>query len=382
MTARASSRIYVCAGEPSGDLHAARLIAALRTARPDFEFVGLGGERMAAAGALLRANLVDRAVMGFRKVVREMGYLANVTVDFVRELSLDPPAAVILVDYPGLNLNLARIARRCGVPVIYYICPQVWAWAPWRIRRVARRCDLLLAILPFEEELYRAAGAQVEYVGHPLFDHLAEVEKAPLVQEYAAPDRPVLALFPGSRRQEVEESLPLMLATATELLRKEPRARVVVSCQRAKLQSAVDALCAGAPFAVDIATGPAHTLQRQASLALVVSGTASLEQAYFGVPMVVIYPVRPWERRAFGFFSVTPFISLVNLIAGTKVVPELLVAPSEAARIVEQATPLLAGPAREAMLERLRGLRAEHFHPGATARAAQKIVEFLGRHSL
>ena len=148
------ARVYISAGEASGDLHGAGLVRALRQIYPAWHFVGLGGERMAEAGVELRVNLVERAVMGVRQVIAEMGSLIDIAARFLEEIRRDPPDLLILVDYPGFNLNLARMARRLGIPVVYYICPQVWAWAPWRVRRVASRADLLLVVLPFEKELY------------------------------------------------------------------------------------------------------------------------------------------------------------------------------------------------------------------------------------
>ncbi len=205
-------KIFIAAGEASGDQHAARLVSALRARRPEWRFVGMGGPKLEAAGVELREDLVERSVMGFLPVLASLGGIFETVARFVEELRRDPPDLLVIVDNPGLNLNLARLARSRGIPVVSYICPQVWAWAPWRIRRVARRSDLLLVIVPFEEELYHAVHPRVRYVGNPVFDHLAAVEPDREIGQGALPPLPPgarpLALLPGSRRQEIREVLP------------------------------------------------------------------------------------------------------------------------------------------------------------------------------
>ncbi|MEM7167955.1 MAG: lipid-A-disaccharide synthase [Planctomycetota bacterium] len=363
--------VYLVAGETSGDQHAAALVEALRGQHPDWSFRGLGGERMERAGVDLRENLVDRSVMGVRRVLLEMGFLVDVAARYLQELEADPPDVVILVDYPGLNLNLARMAKRLGVPVIYYICPQVWAWAPWRVRRVAARADQLLVILPFEEPLYRAVHPKVTYVPNPVFEHLTAVEENDPILEAG---EHTLAIFPGSRRQEVEESLPLMLAVEERLRAQFPELQVVVSCARDRLADKISS-CVGDRGAVH--HGDPHALQRAARLSLVVSGTATLEHAFFGTPQVVVYPVKRWERACFGWLSVTPHISLANLYAGKRLVPEFLATSCDVPEVATAAAELWAGPAREQLLVDLAALRRDRFLPGGTAAAAVAVSQYL-----
>ena len=369
------TRVFIAAGEPSGDLHAARYAQALRARIPDATFVGFGGPRMVEAGVELRANLVERAVMGVSKVIAEFGFVMDVAADFLYELEHDRPDVLVLVDYPGLNLNLARMAQDHGVPVVYFICPQVWAWAPWRMRRVASRVDLLLAILPFEEHLYRRVHSRVHYVGNPVFDHLSEIEA-----NEPEPSPPVdgryLAILPGSRRQEVEGALPSMLRIAASVAEAQALP-IVVSCQRPSLRPRIDEICRESRVEVSVWDQPAHTLQRTAYLTLVVSGTATLEQAFFGGPMLVLYPAKPWQRGLFRYFSVTPFVCLVNLIAGREVVREFLFDEDDIPEITDFALALAEPEAREEAAETLRALRAERFEPGASDRAAEATVRFL-----
>lgn len=369
-----SARIFLAAGEASGDLHGARLARALRDQAPGCRCVGFGGDAMSGAGVELRANLVERAVMGVGRVARELGTLLAVAAGFLDEIRRDPPDALVLIDYPGLNLNLARMARHYGIPVIYYICPQVWAWAPWRMPRIARRADLLLVILPFEEALYGDVHPHVHFVGNPVFDHLAEFERA---HPRRSSSERVLALFPGSRLQEVEGALPMMLEVTRSLCARDGALRVEISCQRPALRAAIDHALASDSVSATVHEASPHDLQQRAWLSLVVSGTATLEQAYFGAPMVVLYPARRWQQRVFSALSVTPYIALVNVFAGRRVVPEFLAAPGDCPRIAEAAAALLDGAGRRAVVDDLVRLRAERFLPGGSVAAAAQIVRFL-----
>jgi lipid-A-disaccharide synthase len=277
-----------------------------------------------------------------------------------------------------MNLELARLARRRGIPVVAYICPQVWAWAPWRIRRVARSADLLLVILPFEEGLYGAVHPRVRYVGNPVFDHLDALERAGGTPPLALPaGARALALLPGSRKQELQGILPAQLRIAAALRDADPGLVPLVSCQRPALRPMIDRAIAEGPVAAGVVDGSAHALQRAAALALVCSGTATLEQAWFGTPMVVMYAASEVGRGLYAEYSVAPSFALVNLFAGRPVVPEVLFTPGEEEEVLRRALPLVAGAARERMREELRRLRAERFLPGAAARAAEEISRFV-----
>ena len=370
------TRLYVIAGEASGDTHAASLVRAVREQRPEWSFTGLGGDAMAAAGVELRLNLVDRSVMGISKVVRALGSLVDVAASFLEDLERTRPAAVICVDYPGLNLNLARMARARGIPVIYYICPQVWAWGPWRVRRVASRADLLLVILPFEESVYRAVHPRVHYVGNPLFDHLERVEEQLGLAPPPANGRRV-GLFPGSRAHEVEDALPAMLRVARGMSEVADDLEFHVSCHRQGLREPIASALADSGVQASVVEGDCHGLQRDCYLSLVVSGTATLEQAFFATPMVVMYPARRWELALFRHITTTPYISLVNLVAGRQMVPEFLFTPGDEQPILDAAIGLLDPDRREDMHRQLERLRKELFLTGGARRAANRITAFL-----
>lgn len=373
------AKLLVCAGEPSGDLHAAQLVKACLQIDPELQIDGIGGERLAASGARLRADLADRAVMGWLPVLAQMKSILTHASGFVEELLQDPPDQLVVIDYPGLHIHLATIARRLGIPVTYYICPQVWAWAPWRIRRIAACADQLLVVLPFEEGLYRSVHPRVHHVGNPVFDALSGAGAVPPLQ--GSSGNPILALLPGSRKQEIRAGLPALLEASRILTSHQPGLETWISCQRDNLIPEIDALLEDHPQA-RVHVGDARALQARARLAIVCSGTATLETAWHGVPMVVAYPANELQRSVYRLLAVAPYFSLINLFAGTKLVPELLFEPGDGAAIARLATPLLDDHRAGELTEELKRIRAEKFHPGASQKAAQQIIALLKEHSI
>jgi len=372
------AKLLVCAGEPSGDLHAARLVKECLQIDPTLQIDGIGGERLAASGAVLRADLADRAVMGWLPVLGQLRSILRHASGFVEELLRDPPDQLIVIDYPGLHIHLATIARRFGIPVTYYICPQVWAWAPWRIRRIAACADQLLVVLPFEERIYGPFHPRVHHVGNPVFDSLASAE--PIADLEGSSGNPLLALLPGSRKQEVRAGLPALLEAARILRAQYPDLETWISCQRQNLIPEIEALVKDDPDA-RIHVGDAGVLQARARLAIVCSGTATLETAWHGVPMVVAYPANEVQRSIYSLLGVAPYFSLINLFAGRKLVPELLFEPGDGAAIARLAAPLLDDQNATDLVAELNRIREQKFHPGASRKAAQQILALLGEDS-
>ena len=365
-------RILVCAGEPSGDLHGARLVKECLKLSPDLQVDAIGGQHLAKSGATLRADRTDKAVMGWLPVIAQMGSILDHSARFVEELLSSPPDHLVVIGYPGLHGNLAAIARRMGIPVTYYICPQVWAWAPWRIKRIARCADQLLVVIPFEEQLYAPFHPDVRHVGNPVFDHLSDAgEMAEIPRDG---DAPILALLPGSRRQELQNGLPALISAARELKQDRPDLEIWVSCQREELRPLIDEIRAG-DSDIHVYVGESRALQARARLAIVCSGTATLETAWHGVPMVVAYPANELQRSMYSLMGVAPFFSLVNLFAGEAVVPERLIEPGDGAAVARLARPLLDDQAASEQVARLVELRKEKFHPGASEKAARSILE-------
>lgn len=366
--------IFFSAGEPSGDLHAARLARALSERFPGVRMLGLGGSRLAAEGVELLADVSELAVMGFVEVVHRLPYFYRLRRRVFDALEREQVDLVIPVDYPGFNLRLARRARERGIPVLYFIAPQVWAWHASRARALARDARAVAVVLPFEEEFLRRAGADARFVGHPLVD--APSPDRPR-ECWAAdwgldPGRPLLALFPGSREQEVQRHLELFSAAAERVRRERPAVQVVVGAAP-DLDRRV---YAGAAWPlVDSATG----LLRHATAALVKSGTTTLEAALAGTPMVVAYRMSPLSYRIARRVVRVPHIALANLVMGERVVPEFVQDEATPAALATALLPLLdeRSPARQAMLAAFARARAALGGGGAVERVADIAAEIL-----
>lgn len=379
-------RIFVSAVERSGDLHAANLVREVVRRDASIRFEGFGGELLAGAGCEVRDDLVGLASMGVG-FFRHLSRYFRALVRFQRILAESRPAAAIFVDSPGLHFLFARIARWRRVPAIVYVCPQIWAWGPWRRARVLRYADLLLAVLPFEEALWANERVPVRYVGHPLADDLALVpeDAGTRLREglgIARGER-VVGLLPGSRRREIEDLLPLFVRILRGLRERGAECRALVSCFLPEMRAFVERHLSSSPFRADVVPGDSRALLRASDFVLVASGTASLEAAYFEKPMVVLYPAKRWERWAYGLMAVTPRFALPNILGfrlagGEPVVPERLVAGDGEEELVELASGLLVeGDARARAVERLRALKSRFLSPGATRRAADAVLEFL-----
>jgi lipid-A-disaccharide synthase len=374
-----SPRIFLSAGEPSGDLHGARVAEALRRRWPDAELYGLGGDRLAAAGVELLAHVDQLAVMGFVEVLRHLPFFVGLMRRVQDELRRRRPDLVIPIDYPGFNLRLARHARRSAVPVLYYIAPQVWAWHRSRMKRLAETTDRLAVILPFEEELFRRAGARAHFVGHPLADLPAPVEPRAdfLARIGVSPERPVLALFPGSRPQEVGRQLGVFVAAAAHVQQRMPDVQPVIAASSAVPARAYEA--AALPRTTD-----GWALLHHARAALVKSGTSTLQAALAGTPLVVTYRVHPATFRLAQRLVRVPHVGLVNLVAGERIAPELLQDDATPPRLAAALLPLLDPDSRERRaalrgLERVRAALASR-DPSRTVgdRVADLAAELIG----
>lgn len=374
-----SPRIFLSAGEPSGDLHGARVAEALRRRWPAVELYGLGGDRLAAAGVQLLAHVDQLAVMGFVEVLRHLPFFFRLMRRVQDEMRRRRPDLVIPIDYPGFNLRLARHARRVGVPVLYYIAPQVWAWHRSRMQRLAETTDRLAVILPFEEELFRRAGARAHFVGHPLADLPPPTEPRAdfLARIGVVPERPVLALFPGSRPQEVGRHLGVFVAASAHVRERLPDVQPVIAASSAVPAAAYDA--AALPRTTD-----GWALLHHARAALVKSGTSTLQAALAGTPLVVTYRVHPATFRLAQRLVRVPHVGLVNLVAGERIAPELLQDEATPLRLAAALLPLLDADSSERRaalrgLERVR-LALASCDPARTVadRVTDLAVELIG----
>jgi lipid-A-disaccharide synthase len=375
-------RIFLSAGEPSGDLHAANLIRSLRRRWPDAEFVGYGGPRMAQAGMTLLFSLVDMAVMWFLRVLLNLMTFVRLIDDAGRNFRDQRPDAVVLIDYPGFNWWIARKAKKYAIPVFYYVPPQIWAWAGWRVRKVRKYVDHVLCSLPFEPAWYHARGVpQAVFVGHPYFDELAE---RPLDTDFIESERVrgghVVAVLPGSRTQELVRNLPVMLRAAARLSEQTRDVRFVVACLNEKHRFLTERLIreAGVHLPIQVSAGRTPELIRTADVAWAVSGSVGLELMVEALPTVVIYKLNRFDLWIARPFIKAKYISIVNLLADAELMPEYLTPHDVSAELAQWAAGWLADP-RERALEsaRLAGLRDRVAVPGASERAADHIVQAL-----
>ena len=365
------SRLFFVAGESSGDQHAAGLIAALREQRPGLECEGLGGVQMAEAGMHLRHDLAGEAIMGFVEVARRFPGIRRLFLDTVAHLRATRPDALVLVDYPGFNLRLAKAVQALGIPVIYYISPQVWAWKKDRLRTIAQTVRKMLVIFPFEEDFYLEAGVDATYVGHPLVDHIAAY-----TPREALPGDPLIGLLPGSRAQEIDRLLPRMLDTARRLRHDFPHARFATPAVSAARAEQVARIAHGFPLLVR--EGGMYEVLGSARFALVASGTATLQTALFRVPMCIVYRVNPmtyWLARRLVDIE---HIGMVNILAQRRLAPEFIQHEATPQALLGAARTLIEDtPERHAMLQGFDEVRARLGDGGASQRAAREILTLL-----
>ena len=376
--------IFLSAAEASGDQHAANLITAIAQRLPSARFVGVGGPQMAAAGCELLADLTIKAAMLGGPILR-LGYWIRLMARIKRSMKALKPDLHIPVDSPALNWHLAKTAKIIGTPVLYYIAPQVWAWAPWRVRKVARLTDMVACILPFEERYFRDRGVNATYVGHPLFDTLEPVEgPLPDLAEAWLEGTWNVALLPGSRGGEISGHIPALLDVAEAVRRRWSRAVCTITAHNDVGAKNIHTACKGRlPSHVEVVVGKTRHVLRNAHIAVAVSGTVTLEVAHFGVPMVIFYRVNAIGHKIVGpFLGIsTPHLALVNILAGKRIVPELMPWYGRIKPVREMVLDVMEDigclyDMREAMREVTSSLRTT---PSACDNAADLAMEMLKR---
>ncbi len=318
--------ILVVAGEVSGDLHAARVVEAVKTRSPVTAFWGIGGDDLHAAGTELLQHTDRMSVMGVAEVLKHYRFLKGVFRQVLEEVDRRKPDAALLVDYPGFNLRLAKQLRKRGVKVYYYICPKVWAWNRKRIPKMAQIIDRLMVVFPFEVEVFKETELQVDFVGNPLVEQIGEfLATAPEPLPWGSERR--IALLPGSRRQEIQRILPAILDAAKRLEQQFPDLSFMIASPNARIETMVNdqiAQCANRPSRLGVVRGQARELMRQAEAAMVTSGTATLETALIGTPQIIVYKTSLATSLFARMVLTIRHVGLVNIVAGRMVCPELL----------------------------------------------------------
>lgn len=400
-----SMKLYFSVGEPSGDLHGANLIAALRERDPQLTAIGLGGPRMAAAGAKLQKDMSDMAVMGLWPVLKQLPKFFRLLSEVDAKLKSEKPDAVVLIDYPGFNWHVAKRAKKLGIPVVYYGLPQVWAWAQWRVAKVRKFIDHPLCKLPFEPAWFKSKGCEATYVGHPYFD---ELKSRKLDQEFVQMIRTgkerLVAILPGSRRQEVKNNLPDLLRAARRVHAEVPGLRFAIASYNEVQKKMAEELLA-AEIARESSIGPMPTIEihlqktpeliASAAVCMACSGSVSLELLYHACPSVMVYRV-PWlmEQILLKLVKVK-YMTLVNLLTAKELhprdrrtydpnlpgnegvlFPEYPTSRDESARIAKHAIGWLTDePSRQALIGKLTALRDTL----TCHQASQTAAEYIGR---
>ncbi|MGI8820506.1 MAG: lipid-A-disaccharide synthase [Chthoniobacterales bacterium] len=376
-----SRRIYFVAGEASGDTHGAALMAALREEQPDVQLLGRGGPRMRQmAGAEFNDWSESSSVLGLWEVVQHYGYFRREFHRTIAQIRAEPPDAVVLIDYPGFNLRLARALRRAlpALKIIYYISPQVWAWNRRRIPQMACSLDLMLCIFPFEAELYNQSGLRTVFVGHPMMQDLAARRNS------QPPDPNLVGLFPGSRMREVRKLLPVMLASARRIRDRRPTTQFEIAAASETLAAAAEEMLRRTRSlpadAFRITVGEAAATMQRAQAGIVASGTATLEAAFFRLPFVLVYRVAWLTYLAAKLVVKVKHLGMPNVLAGRAIVPEFIQHRADPQRIADAVLRLMNDPnARSVMQSEFDAIISTLGGAGASITAARAILDEISR---
>jgi lipid-A-disaccharide synthase len=376
-----AQRLLIIAGEASGDLHGGNLARALRAQQPTMHLLGVGGRQMRTAGVEVLFDIHDLAVVGAVEAVRSLGRLWTVYRTLLAEVERAPVEAVVLIDFPGFNLKLAKALTHRDIPVLYYIAPQVWAWHPGRLKKIRHWVRQLFVILPFEAALYHEAGVAAEFVGHPLLDLVpSSGTKAEACKHCGLdPATPVVGLLPGSRHSELRYLLRPMLEAAAQIHSRMATVQFILPLAETLQPADVQELLKAAPIPVQLVQRQTYEVMQAADVLLVASGTATLEAALIGTPMVIVYKAHLLTYLLARLVMRVSRIGLPNIIAGRAIVPELWQYEVTAERMAVQALSLLTSPQRAtAMRTELTALHNQLGAPGVPERVACGILRFLG----
>lgn len=373
-------RLLLVAGEASGDLHGGNLARALLTQRPDLQLLGVGGRRMRAAGVDILCDIRDLAVVGAVEALQSVRALWRLYRMLLEQVARAPVAAVLLIDYPGFNLKLAKSLARRGIPVLYYIAPQIWAWRRSRLKKIQRRVRKLFVILPFEASLYQQAGVDAEFVGHPLLDLVPPAHtKADICARLDLnPSAPIVGLLPGSRHSEVQYLFRPMLEAAARVDSQVRGVQFILPLAETLQPADVQDLLDTVPLQVRLVQQQTYEVMQVADVLLATSGTVTLEAALLGAPMVIVYKAHLLTYLLARMVVRTPWIGLPNIIAGRSIVPELWQYAVTAENMAAQVLSLLTQPERAAVMRgELARIRSQLGSPGVPERVANGILRYL-----
>jgi len=372
-------KILIVAGEASGDLHGAGLVREIKTKLPNCDIFGIGGDKMQQQGVELFYHINQMSVIGFGDVIKRFPFFKKVHSQMIALMLEKQPHLLILIDYPGLNLRLAKIAKKLDISVFYYIAPQVWAWGKNRIPKMAKLVDKLAAIIPFEEQLFREAGIDAHFVGHPLLDVLStKLSKTEFLQHHQLKENhKIIGLLPGSRIHEVNRLFPEMIRTATKIQQQRGNIYVLVG-QAASVEQSIYMKYLENNTTIKLLKDSTYEIMKYSDLLIVASGTATLESALFETPLIVVYKVDPLSYFLGRLLIKVKNIGLVNVIAERQIVPELIQQNFNTIKLKPVAEKLLFDKQeRQKVKLELKKIKNKLGQPGAAKRAAKLAVSML-----
>lgn len=376
-----SKRVLIISGEASGDQHGAKLVTAVRQMNANVEFLGMGGDAMREAGVDIRVDAKPLAVVGAIEVLNHIVPLYRAWKTLRQIIRQNPPDLLVLIDYPTFNLMLAKVAKKAGVKVLYYISPQVWAWHRSRVKTIGQRVDKMLVVFPFEEALYRAQNVPVEYVGHPLVNKVhPDVDQETMRRLWHIETQsPIIGLLPGSRTGEIRRLLPVMLETAARLKQRYPNAVFILPLANSLSFADIAPYLKTTSCDIRVIPNQFYNAVQLCDAAIVASGTATLEVALLEIPMVIIYKTAASTYFLAKRLIQIPHIGLCNIVAGKLIVKEFIQHEAQADNISAEVSHILdAADYRQTMCDNLHAVKGRLGQGGGVERAARVLLEMLG----
>ena len=348
-----AKKVLMVTGEASGDLHGSHLVKHLKRRDPSLRIYGIGGEELRKAGMEILFHAQELSVVGIVEVCARLPQIVKAFQTLKREIVSSPPDLLILIDYPDFNMRIAAVARKHGVPVLYYISPQIWAWRQNRVKKIARLVDQMAVVFPFEAPFYEQHGVPVQFVGHPLMDREVPVmDTQALLQQFAMKSQwPIVGLLPGSRKSEIDRLLPVMLGAAVLIHKEFPQAQFIIPVAPGIREEDIKELVKQYGLAVSIVKDQLHQALHICHLVLVASGTATLETALMKKPMIIMYRIALLTYLVGRLMIRVPTIGLANIVAGRQIVPELIQGDASPQRIFQEAAALLKDAKRMTAME-------------------------------
>ncbi|GJL78604.1 MAG: lipid-A-disaccharide synthase [Nitrospinaceae bacterium] len=375
-----SYRILIVAGEASGDLHGSHLVEALNLLHPDSRFFGMGGKKMRSEGVDTFFDIERMGAVGAIEILGELPLYIKVYRKLAAEISSGSYDAAILIDYPTLNLRLAKLCKRANVPVFYFISPQIWAWRKGRIKQIRETVNRMFVVLPFEESLYLDAGVDAEFLGHPFADKVfPSMEKEVACKEFRLDSgKKIIGLLPGSRKNEIQSLLQVMVEAAEKIQKELSNCQFVLPIADSIDPEMIRQKLNGNPLDIRLVTGKTYDVMNCCDFVIIASGSATLEAGILGCPMVIVYKLNPITYYLARILIDTEMIGLVNIVAGEPVAAELIQGEANAENIKQEAVDLLNNPERlKAVKSRLLKIRESLGEPGVMKRVAESICQYL-----